>query len=112
MRFCYAVANRRDTAMAPDDRSSFGPNDYVLKRGDLLTVEEAADILHVTPKTVREWIRKGELVGLKFGKQWRIRRLDFNAFADQAVTAAQRQKLQPLPEENQPGTPDKPSSEA
>jgi excisionase family DNA binding protein len=86
--------------MAPDDNASFRPHEHLLKKGDLLTVEEAAEILRVTPKTIREWIRKGDLVGLKFGKQWRIRRLDLNSFAEQAVTAAQRQKLQPLPEEN------------
>jgi excisionase family DNA binding protein len=98
--------------MKSDHRSSARPHEHWLNKGDLLTVEEAADILRVSPKTVREWLRKGKLVSLKFGKQWRIRRQDLESFALQAVRAAQLQNLQPLPPEDQAGTPDKPSLEA
>lgn len=45
----------------------------------LLTPEEAAVILRVTPKTVRDWLNKGELKGVKVGKLWRIKESDLRA---------------------------------
>jgi excisionase family DNA binding protein len=83
-----------------------------LKKGDLLTVEEAADILRVSPKTVREWMRKDQLASLRVGKQWRILRQDLESFVMASKRTAQRQALRPPPEENQDEDPDKPSPEA
>lgn len=55
---------------------------------DLLTVEEVARQLRVSPTTVRAWLVQGRLRGFKLTpKVWRIRREDFQAF----VTAAERQ---------------------
>jgi excisionase family DNA binding protein len=55
---------------------------------DLLTVEEVARQLRVSPTTVRTWLIQGRLHGFKLTpKVWRIRREDFQAF----VTAAERQ---------------------
>jgi excisionase family DNA binding protein len=54
---------------------------------DLLTVEEVARQLRVSPTTVRAWLVHGRLHGFKLTpKVWRIRREDFQAF----VTAAER----------------------
>ena len=54
---------------------------------DLLTVEEVARQLRVSPTTVRAWLVHGRLRGFKLTpKVWRIRREDFQAF----VTAAER----------------------
>ena len=36
------------------------------------TVQEAAQILHVNERTVREWIKNGKLVGKKLGRRWLI----------------------------------------
>ena len=38
----------------------------------LLTVEQAADLLHVHPITIRRRLRKGTLRGFKSGKLWRV----------------------------------------
>lgn len=46
----------------------------------LLTPEEAADILVVSPNTVRHWLRTGTLKGIKVGLQWRIRKSDLEEF--------------------------------
>jgi excisionase family DNA binding protein len=55
---------------------------------DLMTVEEVARQLRVSPKTVRGWLVQGRLRGFKLTpKVWRIQREDFQAF----VTAAKRQ---------------------
>jgi excisionase family DNA binding protein len=58
---------------------------------DLLTVEEVARQLRVSPTTVRAWLVQGRLHGFKLTpKVWRIRREDFQAF----ITAAERQTTQ------------------
>jgi excisionase family DNA binding protein len=55
---------------------------------DLMTVDEVARQLRVSPKTVRGWLVQGRMHGLKLTpKVWRIGREDFQAF----VTAAERQ---------------------
>jgi excisionase family DNA binding protein len=47
----------------------------------LLTPDEAAGILGLSPFTVRRLLREGELPGRKVGKrQWRIRRTDLDDY--------------------------------
>lgn len=41
---------------------------------DVLTVEEAAQLLRLHPTTIREQATSGVLPGFKFGKFWRFRR--------------------------------------
>ena len=48
---------------------------------DFLTVDAAAAILQMHPKTVLRYIRDGRLRATKLGKQYRILRSDLNAFA-------------------------------
>lgn len=50
----------------------------------LLTPEEAARRLSVSPKGVKNWLRQGKLRGLKVGRLWRITESDLRAFVDQA----------------------------
>ncbi len=52
----------------------------------LLTPEEAAKALHVSPDTVRGWLRKGVIKGAKVGggRLWRISESTINEF----ITAA------------------------
>jgi excisionase family DNA binding protein len=65
-----------------------GEPQYSQEDLDFMTVEEAARILRVSPKTVRAWLGQGRMHGFKLTpKVWRIRREDFQAF----VTAAERQ---------------------
>ncbi len=45
----------------------------------LLTVEEAAAYLRVTPPTVYRLLRAGKLPGVKVGRQWRVRLADLEA---------------------------------
>lgn len=45
---------------------------------DLLTVAEAAAILRLHPVTVQRLLRRGELPGVRVGRQWRIRRTDLD----------------------------------
>jgi len=52
------------------------------KENRLLTINEAAEILAVTPRAVYEWIRNGKLQGVKIGVLWRIRPEDLEAFIE------------------------------
>jgi excisionase family DNA binding protein len=45
------------------------------------TPEEAAEVLKVSPETVRIWLRTGKLGGVKMGRRlWRVRESDLEAF--------------------------------
>ena len=46
----------------------------------LYTVEQVAKHLHVTPRTVRDWLRTKKLKGVLAGRFWRIKESDLQAF--------------------------------
>lgn len=47
-----------------------------------ISAEIIANEIGVTPKTVRDWLRSGELVGIKVGSSWRIHRADFDRYIE------------------------------
>ncbi len=47
---------------------------------DWLTVEEIATDLRIKESTVREWIRQKKLKAAKFGRDYRIKRQDYEEF--------------------------------
>ena len=47
-----------------------------------LTAEQVADELQVTARTIRGWLRDGDLVGIKIGKGWRVHKKDLERFLD------------------------------
>lgn len=50
----------------------------------LVTLCEAAGVLRLHPRTVREYVRRGELQGRLIGRRWRFRRKDLDAFYENA----------------------------
>jgi excisionase family DNA binding protein len=50
----------------------------------LLTLKEAAEVLRLSTRTVREYVKRGEISGRIIGKQWRFRRADLDAFYENA----------------------------
>lgn len=38
----------------------------------LYTVEEVAEILHITPASVRRYLRDGEMVGVQLRRKWLV----------------------------------------
>lgn len=46
----------------------------------LITISESAALLRVSEKTVRRWIKAGDLPAAKLGAQWRIRSRDLQDF--------------------------------
>ena len=50
----------------------------------LYTIREAAEFLRLNTRTVREYLKRGEIKGKIIGKQWRFRRADLDAFFENA----------------------------
>ena len=46
----------------------------------LLTLREAAEVLRLSSRTVREYVQRGEIEGRIIGGRWRFRRADLDAF--------------------------------
>ena len=44
--------------------------------GEFFTVDQVAKILDMHPRTVRRYVREGQLRATKVGGEWRIRRED------------------------------------
>ena len=50
-----------------------GRGDSVVPGSDrFLTLREAAEVLRLHPRTVREYIRRGEIKGRLIGRRWRF----------------------------------------
>lgn len=50
----------------------------------LLTVDEVAEQLRLTPTVTRRWLQQGKLPGLKIGREWRIDEKDLEKFIEEA----------------------------
>ena len=50
----------------------------------LLTLAEAAQVLRLSTRTVREYVKRGEIRSKIIGKRWRFRRADLDAFFEKA----------------------------
>ena len=44
------------------------------------TIPDVADRLQVSVRTVRRWVKTGELIAHKLGVQWRISEVDLDLF--------------------------------
>jgi excisionase family DNA binding protein len=68
--------SERETGMAKTKTETKAP-----PIGDrLLTLREAADVLRLSARTVREYLQRGEIDGRIIGGRWRFRRADLDAF--------------------------------
>ncbi len=57
-----------------------------------LTVEEIAQQLKMHVDTVRGWIREGKLKATRFGRDYRVRREDFDKFVQERTTPGDADK--------------------
>ncbi len=53
--------------------------------GELLTVDELAAMVDMHPRTIRRYLRAGQLKAVKVGGEWRIRKEDAEVFVGAAV---------------------------
>ncbi len=51
-----------------------------IEPGDLLKIEQAAELATVRPSTIRSWLGKGRLPKIKVGRLTRILRSDLEEF--------------------------------
>jgi excisionase family DNA binding protein len=58
----------------------------------LLTLEEAAEVLKVSPQTVRTWVAVGKIRAVKLGKLVRVRPADLEAFIHDALVPKEAEK--------------------
>jgi excisionase family DNA binding protein len=67
--------------------------DKLMQLGEeVYTTEEVAEKLRVTPKTVREWIQRGELKAIDAGQGYRIFRSDYEEFLESRRRRKERKK--------------------
>lgn len=66
-------------------KGSSGPSPPPLS-GPLLTLTEAAALLKLNRRTVREYVHRGELTGHVIGGRWRFRREDIARFVEETPT--------------------------
>jgi len=51
--------------------------------GQILTIEQAAEMLQLNPQVVRQYLREGKLPGCKIGRHWRVLEDEVTAFVRQ-----------------------------
>jgi len=59
---------------------------------EYLSPVEIAELLGIAEGTVREWLRRGELKGIKVGRQWRIKRDILDKFLEGGGQGASNNK--------------------
>lgn len=66
-------------------RDTLSKEKETVRVGDrLLTLREAAEVLRLSARTVREYVKRGEIKGKIIGNRWRFRRADLDAFFEKA----------------------------
>ena len=60
----------------------------MIERGDLLLLEEVAEIARVSTDTVRFWVRRGKLASLRPGRRRMVPRAALEAFLRQSMKTA------------------------
>ena len=59
---------------------------------EFLSPDDVAELLSVTAKTVRDWLRSGDLIGIKVGKSWRIHRTDLDRLIGEQLFKARLER--------------------
>jgi len=57
-----------------------------MKMNELMTLEEVAEYLRVSERTVYEWVQKGEIPGGKIGTSWRFKRSEIENWVNRRLT--------------------------
>jgi len=65
----------------------------------LLKPEQAAELMAVSVRTVKKWLREGKLKGLKVGGMWRITEPDVRRFIYGAESDSEIERHVELPDE-------------
>ena len=60
---------------------------------EIMTIEEVADYLRVSERTVYDWAQKGDLPGGKLGTTWRFKREDVENWVDSRISKKPAQAI-------------------
>lgn len=52
---------------------------------EILTLEEVANYLRLTPQTIYKWVQEGRIPAVKLGKEWRFRKSILDRWLDQQM---------------------------
>ena len=52
---------------------------------DILTLEEVASYLRLTPQTIYKWAQEKRIPGAKLGKEWRFRKSIVDRWLDEQI---------------------------
>ena len=79
--------------MTKDNQSRVYPNEPKLSESvTFLTARDVADFLKLNVLTVYDYIRKGMLGAVKFGRQYRVSDRDLKAFIEKSQVQAKKKK--------------------
>jgi excisionase family DNA binding protein len=67
--------------MTRDGDGSRGP----LADAEILTIEEVAAYLRLTPQTIYKWAQEKRIPAAKLGKEWRFRRSIIDRWLDEQI---------------------------
>ena len=68
---------------------------------EFMSPDQIAEQLSISAKTVRAWLRSGDLIGIKVGKGWRIHQDDLDRlFSEQLFNARLERASRQHPEHN------------
>lgn len=60
---------------------------FMKEKNEFLTVEELAELLKVSPRTIRRIIKRKEMPVIRIGRQLRFRRQDVDNWLDTKIIA-------------------------
>jgi nitrogen PTS system EIIA component len=63
-----------------------------MKTPDIMTIEEVAEYLRVSERTVYDWANKGDIPCGKLGTAWRFKRIDIEKWVDSRLSAGSDKK--------------------
>jgi excisionase family DNA binding protein len=69
----------------------------------LITPDDAADRLAVSKNTILDWLRSGQLKGVKAGRLWRLRERDLAEFLKEPEPARERGPADEPAQADEPG---------
>ncbi len=61
-------------------------------RTEWLSVDDIAEELHVSVSTVRSWIRNKRLKAVRIGRDYRIKRVDYDKFLEERTTTDENEE--------------------
>ena len=56
-----------------------------LPANEILTIEEVAEYLRLTPQTIYKWAQEKRIPAVKLGKEWRFRRSILDRWLDEQI---------------------------